>query len=517
MNRLPHWVLPLFVLSISVISVSAQDLFDADILEMRITFEEADWREVLYEARKAGDNKRLSATVEINGTVYPDVLVRFKGNSSFHGAVKAGYKKIPFNLKAQDDTPFAGGYETLKLSNNFRDPTGVRENLSYMIASTYVPVPKSISSAVYVNGVYLGVYTATEGIDNTMAKRYFIGNKRGLVQCEPDFDRAVASGCPRGNFANLEYLGERPECYARLYEAKDAEEWRQLIRLTRILNDSTSHIEEILDVHLALWMHALNNVLVNLDSYLGFFCHNYYLYRDSEGIYHPLLWDFNLAFGGFHALKEGVEVDFATLSPIVHERSTLTNRPLITKLLEDRLYRHLYFSMMRTITDDWFLNGRYFVEAQLLQDKIRASVLKEEKTFYSIIDFDQGLLSTVETGTRSVPGIQELMEARIDYLDNHPLIRQNTLSVEGWSAGETSDSTAIRIHTFGGVTGARVWFQAVPRGAFRPQVMEAVEITSDFVCTVPGSPYAIYFELQNPDGANLWPLNAPVGNMLLER
>ncbi|MBK7338404.1 MAG: CotH kinase family protein [Saprospirales bacterium] len=52
-----------------------------------------------------------------------------------------------------------------------------------------------------------------------------------------------------------------------------------------------------------LWMLAINNVLVNLDSYVGGFAQNYYLYRDSTGIFHPVIWDLNLALG-FRLLTE---------------------------------------------------------------------------------------------------------------------------------------------------------------------------------------------------------------------
>jgi spore coat protein CotH len=98
-----------------------QDLFSESLLDIRIEFEETGWRDILLKARKAGDNRRINASVTINKTRYPDVQIRFKGNSSFHGAVKAGLKKIPLNLKASDDHPFAGGYETLKLANNYAE------------------------------------------------------------------------------------------------------------------------------------------------------------------------------------------------------------------------------------------------------------------------------------------------------------------------------------------------------------------------------------------------------------
>lgn len=494
----------------------SQDLFSEPLLDIKIEFEEAGWRDILLKARKAGDNRRIHATVTINHTRYPDVQIRFKGNSSFHGAVKAGLKKIPLNLKASDAHPFAGGYETLKLANNYRDPSGVRELLAYQIAAEYVPVPKSTHAIVSVNGDYLGVYTATEGVSETMTDRYFCGGKKGLIQGEPDFHRIDPAGCPKGNFSSLEYLGEDPRCYVGLYEVRDSLEWLNLIRLTRVLDDSSDVVEEVLDVHLTLWMHALNNALVNFDSYLGFFCHNYYLYRDEQGVYHPLLWDLNLAFGGFHVLKQGVDVDFATVSPIVHERFAFDNRPLITELLKDRLYRRLYFSMMRTITDQWLINGRYLETAQALQKQIRPYIVSEKGTFYSAADFDKNLIESVKTSGRPVPGIKTLMEARTDYLIVHPLLKQASLAVTDWKIEGLQSSPSVRIKTSDMVTAARIWYQESACGVFVPVRLNHNGDQSEFIGSLPIRPFSMYFELEAEDRANLWPLNAPQEQIILK-
>jgi spore coat protein CotH len=129
-------------------SLMAQDIFQDDFLEIHIKFDDPGWREMLQDARSVGSNMRLNAEVKINNTVYRGVQARFKGNSSYNAALKAGYKKLPFNIKASDDQPFEGGYETLKLANNYRDPSAVRELLSYEIAGTYVPVPKCAFASV---------------------------------------------------------------------------------------------------------------------------------------------------------------------------------------------------------------------------------------------------------------------------------------------------------------------------------------------------------------------------------
>jgi hypothetical protein len=459
---------------------------------------------------------RLNAEVKINNTVYRGVQARFKGNSSYNAALKAGYKKLPFNIKASDDQPFEGGYETLKLANNYRDPSAVRELLSYEIAGTYVPVPKCAFASVYVNDEYLGVYTATEGINREMVSRFFCDRKRGLIAGESESHVPTPPGCPKGTYSTLEYLGEDQKCYEGLYEVKNAGDWQQLIRLTRVLKDSLYVVEDVLDVHLALWMHAINNVLVNLDSYLGYFCHNYYLFLDDEGIFHPLVWDFNLAFGGFHAIRSGVDIDFAKLSPIIHERLGLDDRPLITSLLQDRVYRRTYFMMIRTILEDWFLNDRYLKEAEAMRDRIGTYIELESGTFFDRTAFEQSLHKETEQEGRDIPGIADLMDARIAYLDAHPLLQGHPMRIISWHTTPADDSLAVRVRASIEVEQARLWVRYSDCKAFTPVKLDRIPGTNEFEATLSADARTFYSELVSEKSANLWPLQAPASVLSFE-
>ena len=46
-------------------------------------------------------------------------------------------------------------------------------------------------------------------------------------------------------------------------------------------------------------MIAFDNVIVNLDSYIGGFKQNYYLYRDGTNRFNSTIWDLNESFGTF--------------------------------------------------------------------------------------------------------------------------------------------------------------------------------------------------------------------------
>ena len=81
--------------------------------------------------------------------------------------------------------------------------------------------------------------------------------------------------------------------YFSAYEMKSDAGWAELIHLMDTLANDVNAIEQILQVDQTLWMHAFNNVLVNLDSYAGGFKQNYYLYRMKNRQFYPVVWDMN--------------------------------------------------------------------------------------------------------------------------------------------------------------------------------------------------------------------------------
>ncbi len=412
-------------------ALPAQDLYDLKhIPEIRIEFEEPRWAEVLDSLKES--KKRLTAKVTIDGQVFEGVGARFKGNSSYYNVRKHGGKKLPFNLKANFNKKkqrFPGGYKTLKLSNVFRDPSFLREVLSYEIARDYMPAPKCNFARVWVNGEYLGLYNNSESIDEHFLEGHFGQGENTLIKCDPNWRIEQPSECPQGDKSSLQYLGDDPGCYAGLYEMKsdDGEGWDDLIHLTKILNQHPDSLPHYLNVDAALWMHAFNNVLVNLDSYTGRLCHNYYLYETPDGRFTPLVWDMNLSFGAFRF--DGVSPrmlenkDLQKLSPFLHYKTRNPKRPLIVQLLAVPLYRKIYIGHIRTILQDHFLSGRFERRARELHAFIAEEVEADPNKLYDYQAFERNLESTVRAGRSEIIGLLELMEARTQYLANHPLMR----------------------------------------------------------------------------------------------
>ncbi len=495
------------LMSFSLWTQSA-DFFDADIVEIDIVFYDDGWRDTLIARKQRNDKGTLLTTVAINGEEYEEVEVRYKGNSSFHGALKQGWQKFPLRLKSAKGHSFANRYKKLRLANNYRDPSAIRELLAYEIAGTYVPVPKVISASVTINGEFAGLYTLTEGIANTMISDYYCDDSGVLIQCEPDHKATLKPGCPKGDYASLVYLGEESTCYKRLYEIETKKESKSLIELIRRL-ERDKRIDTVIDIHQTLWMHAINNVLVNLDSYLGLFCHNYFVYQDNHGIYHPLIWDLNLAFGGFSLIASGESPDPIKLSPIVHDRYLKGKRPLIQKLMQDKVAVRLYFWMMKTIVEDWISSGKYLEVASELQERIRPYVKQEKDALYSISDFDKSMWQTIKhDGHRSIIGIAQLMEPRAEYLLNHVLLNKQSPVARDWKADISDQKLTITLNTSDEVNQVRLRYKSDSCGKYYEDLMTQVSIGAwQFDIPVGCS---FYFVLSSKTGSSLYPMHAPL-------
>lgn len=439
----------------------AQNLYNPkSIKEIRLTFPQNDWDKYLDSIKKSGGETRLRGVLTLEGQRYDNVGVRYKGNSSYFGTRKKGNIKLPFNIKLDKKQTIEGKYETLKLSNVNRDPSFVREMLSYDIVSTYMPTPQCNFAKVYVNDAYLGFYNNIESINDDFLKNQF-GKKGWLIKCDSDWTAAESKNCPKSDKASLMYLGEDSTCYTPFYDIDKKGTWRDFINMTRILNLEPEKIERVLNVDQVLWMLALNNVMVNLDSYTGIFSHNYYLYRINDGRFTPLMWDVNLSFGAF--APPGIEL--VKLDPFLYQNDP--RRPLISKLLAIPMYRKIYVAHIKTILNDWFLNGKYLTRAKEIAQFIDNAVSEDKNKHFTYEDFKTNISSSISEivdgkEVSKVIGIEELMKARVEFLQNFPPFQKITPKIEGEPApsilpvvGKTpADQVSIKVKATGAT---RVW------------------------------------------------------------
>lgn len=401
------------LLNFSILCV-AQNFYNTDTIQrVEIYFDQSDWDYRLDLLKLTTDEYLMAKTVIINGVKFDSVGVKYKGSSSFDSSnLKNSFHIELNNLKKQDYL----GYTDIKLNNGYADPSMIREVLAYNILNKYMDCPKSNFAEVYINGTYFGVYSNSESVNKNFVKSKFQTSNNTFIKCNP-----VITPGPTVK-SNLKYINSDSSSYFNFYELKSKRGWTQLVNLCDTLCNLPSKSASIIDIDRVLWMLAFNNLLVNMDSYNGVFAQNYYLYKDYTNRFNPIIWDLNMAFGAFpFAGSQGSGMgtlsiaQMQQLSPDFHRNHA--DWPLINLVFSNSIYRKMYYAHMKTILNENFSNNSYISIADKYRSTIDKSVKDDNLKFYSYNEFLSGNTNDVNIGTYTVPGIKNLMEPRITYIN----------------------------------------------------------------------------------------------------
>jgi hypothetical protein len=438
------------------ISSSAQDSFydPGTIQEIHIAFSQPDWSYILDSLIiNYGDEGRLIGNVTINGRLFKNAGVRYKGFSSWNESEIKNPLNIDLDYIVKNQN--YKGHTKIKLSNVIHDPSFVREVLAYEIARNYMPASRANFAKVFVNDSLIGLYTNVEAVDKYFLQVRYGSSTNSFFKGEPD-----TLVFPFGQNSNLAYIaGSDSSEYIPFYKLESVAGWNDLFNFIRVLNTSTDSIDYFLNTDRALWMHAFNYSLLNLDSYIGY-SQNYYLYKDNLGRFNPIIWDLNMSFGSFRESDGsnnflGLTIPkIKILDPLQHLHFSISPRPLMKNLFRNDTLKRMYLAHIRTILKENFINNAYYLRAKELQDLIDPSVREDSHKFYSYQDFLNNIDTTVGgIGTMiQYPGLKNLMEARVNYLsaylgiDGEPVISQVShepeLPLKGTSLWITANVTA---------------------------------------------------------------------------
>lgn len=423
-------------------NVKAQDLYDIDnITIIELTFWDANWDATLDSYYSAGLDQRLVANCTVNGVLYDSVGVKYKGNSTY----SANNAKNPLNIKLdyiKGSQDYQGWY-TLKLSNGKNDPSFVREVLSYEIARKYMDAPLSNYAKVYINGSFHGVYSSSESINKKFVEEKFYSNDENtLFKCNPV---SVMNGG-----SSLEYLGIDSSLYFDYYEIKSDFGWNDMVYFTNELNNNFSNVENSWDIDRAIWMLAFDNVLVSLDTYIGPFKQNYYLFKDDHGRFNSIVWDMNECLGGFEMINQGGGgppgppniTDLQQLDPFLRQGDN--TYPLVNNILNNTRYQKMYMAHFRTILEENFVTNWYHLRADSLQDIIGTDVSSDPNAFYSFTDFTNNVTSQI-SGQSGAFGITQLMNSRITFLQSHSEYVKVGPTISNIQTGSTTPNSTVDI------------------------------------------------------------------------
>ncbi len=390
-------------------NIMSQGFYDINTINtIEITFQQSNWDNLLDQLVSNGLEERLIGAISINGQVFDSVGVRYKGNSSY----SSNQVKNPLNIKLDYiiDDQILDGYGTLKLANGFKDPTLVRETLSYEIARKYFPAGLSNYANVYINGTHLGLYTSDQSVDKFFMQTHFGSDENVRVKGE-----ITTSGPPTGGV--WQYFSSDSSAYYGYYDMKSDFGWAELIDFLDTLNNHNAYVDQVLNIDRHLWFLAYSNLLVNLDGPINN-PQNHYLYKDDNGRFNPIPWDLNESFGVFISHQTLGNLNTSQLqqfSPFANLNQS--NFPIISKILTNSVYRKMYVAHMKTIIEENFANGQYETRALELQNIIDADVQADQNKFYTYSNFTSNIYNQVGGGPMGgIIGIVQLMDTRVNYL-----------------------------------------------------------------------------------------------------
>ena len=383
-------------------------LYQKDSLRtININFYNSDFNSILDSTFYSNPLYRLPAEVIFNNTILDSVAIRYKGNSSFIKC--SSVLKKPYNLDINDIIvgQTLMGYKKIKLSNSWFDPTFLKELLATKIYQRYLPTYETNLMKVYTQGNYTGLYLNQEAINKQFLEKHFSEKDGAFFKCDP-IDMSTYS-------PNLKFLGQDSSLYYNSYELKSDNGWSSLINLIDVLNNNPSNIENVLNVDRVLWYFAVNQVVMNYDTYNIGSPHNYYLYQTKDDLFQIIPWDLSESFiNASGSTPTGILSDPYSIQP---------NKPLLNILLNNQLYRKIYTAHLRTIINESLDTSWFLQNINYLQTLAYSAVLDDIEKGYSTQDFFDNInqVSVLNQWISAQP-LMPVILARINNLLQNPEI-----------------------------------------------------------------------------------------------
>ena len=401
-------------------------LFDKDSLRsVHVNFQNSNYHSILVDSFFTNPTYRIPATITLNGVAYDSVGIRYKGNSTFVLPNNNGNLKLPYNIDM--NYWMAGqkllGKKKVKLANAWMDATFAKEFTASKIYRKYLPTPEVNLAKLYVQNNYLGLYVNTESINKQFVKKHFDEKNGVLFKCDPV--QVFGQTTTTNGEPNLNWLGNDSTLYYDSYILKSDKGWAELLQLINTLNNNTAEIDSILNVDRVLWAFAVNTVIANLDTYNGFYIHNYYLYQTKDGLFQMIPWDLSESFGG--ALLGGVwstPNDIYHFDPFYGYTTDATTNPLLYKLLDNPQYYLQYTAHLRTMIDESLDTAFIRNSITELQNLAYAAANADVNKPFTIAEYHDNVESALWSWSwfYGFAGILSTIDERKPYLLGHPEI-----------------------------------------------------------------------------------------------
>lgn len=356
----------------------------------------------------------IAATMIYDGVTYPNVGVRFRGNTSYTQIGTSQKKSFGVDMDFVDATQDLLGYTSLKFNNAHQDASFMREVLYDRMARRHTPIAKGNFIHLYINNQDWGLYPNIQGLDKAYLEDWFLSNDGAFFRATTGTNGGGGGGPNWGDgTAGMNYLGTNQATYQSYYTLKSndvvVDPWQKLIDATQSLSTATAaNVETVktkIDVDKVLWHLACENIFTDDDSYVMKGKMDYMAYYEPEtGRMASLEYDGNSTFVSNAATS-------TNWGPF--KNATNANYPLLNKLLNVPEWRQRYLAHYRTILNETFTTANATALIDEIDAQISALVAADPKKLYTTAQY-----------TSSVPALKSFVTNRRAYLLSNSEVAQ---------------------------------------------------------------------------------------------
>lgn len=455
-------------------------LYDsATIRTIYLQFSQPDYWTLL--TQNYASSTDLPAQMTVDGEIYDDVGVRFKGQTSYMGTGNSQKKSFNISLHYLHDDQRLMGYRTLNLNNGFQDPSFLREAYYLYRIRRHIPVAKANYVQLNINGQNWGLYPNVQQLNKDFLKEWFLSDDG--VNWRADRPGPFTPGGPGGMWgdgtAALNYLGADTAIYKQYYTLKSSDldnPWSFLVNACYALNntalaDLPNVLPNYIDIDRTLWFLASEIAYSDDDSYVYKGKMDYYLYYEPEtGRITPVEYDGNSV----------MKLNTVNWSPFYNANKV--NYPLLNKILAVPAWRQRYLAHLRTIISEQFDPQTAFPVIDNLKTMIDPLVQADPKKLYTYSQFN----SEINVLKNFITNRRNFLLSNVEVAQQAPVIHSASYANaagEVWMAPAAGEPVYVT---------ARV---SSPSGIFRVNLFHAAGLTGNF------TPVVMYDDGLHNDGA----------------
>lgn len=424
-------------------------------IKINIIMDSGKWQDMLDNAIS---EEYYECDAEINGSMFSDIAIRPKGNTSLSSIVSdPNSDRYSFKIEFDhyDSNKNCYGLDKLVLNNNYADAANMKEAVVYDCFKYLSAVsPLTNYAEISVNGEYIGIYLAIEAVEESFLLRNYgtgygslykpdsmeIGGGEGgfgggmppdmnnnddndvqnnfggtappdingndlqngfAGEMPPDMSENKMGGM-NGNGADLNYTDSSTESYSSIWDGEVTEtndnDHKRVVEALENISKGTN-IEKYLDTDNVLKYMAAHTFAVNLDSLSGNMAHNYYLY-EKNGRLDIIPWDYNLSFGGMNGGSASDVINFPIDTPF-------NCTGFFDALLENEEYLEKYHSYLKKLCEEYIEGGLFEKNYNDIRQRIDEAVKNDPTAFYSYDEYTAAadmLYKTVMLRSESILG-----------------------------------------------------------------------------------------------------------------